>query len=72
MLRNHFDSHVPSDLLLLEDALQIKKNILVYWQYATLNVFIIYLQQCDDYWFDFNSIHLIVALSNLYFSKKLA
>jgi hypothetical protein len=40
MLRNIFGSHVPSDLLLLVDAqsIQIKKIILVHWQYATLTV----------------------------------
>ncbi len=38
MLRNHFGSHVLSDLLLLEDVQSIRtKNILVHRQYATLN-----------------------------------
>jgi hypothetical protein len=38
MLRNPFGSHVPSDLLLLEDALgiEINKNILVHWQHSAL------------------------------------
>jgi hypothetical protein len=38
MLRNNFGSYVPSDLLNLEDAqsIQIRKDILVHWQYATL------------------------------------
>jgi hypothetical protein len=38
MLRNLFGSHVPSDLLLLEDAqsMQIKKNW-AHWQHAALN-----------------------------------
>jgi hypothetical protein len=38
MLKNLFGSHVPSDLVLLEDAqsIQIKLNILVHWQYAAL------------------------------------
>jgi hypothetical protein len=36
MLRNLFGSHVPSDLLLLEDAqsIQIKKYILIHRHYA--------------------------------------
>ena len=38
-LRNLFGYHVPSDLLILEDAqsIQIKKNILVHWQHAALS-----------------------------------
>jgi hypothetical protein len=41
MLRNLFGSHVPSDLLLLEDAqsTEIKNKKLVHWQYAPLRVF---------------------------------
>ena len=40
MLRNLFGSHVPSDLLLLEDAqiIHIYMNILVNWQYAALRI----------------------------------
>jgi hypothetical protein len=40
MLKNLFGTHVPNDLLLLEDAqnIQIKHNILVHWQYAALVV----------------------------------
>jgi hypothetical protein len=37
MLGNLFGSHVPSDLLLLEDAQSIQiKTFLVHWQYAAL------------------------------------
>jgi hypothetical protein len=40
MLRNLFGSHVPSDLLRLEitQSMQIKKYILVNWQYAALRL----------------------------------